>query len=415
MKLRGSELGRRTKFGIGLGTAEEPLDCFELAGERSGLLLSRKPDPVLPALRCEGGTHMRINRKERWPATLLAGSLLGLGAMSHEAAADSILFPYLSTQSGVYSFVTIVNDGRGQMSAVARYLFSYGYKVPPVVQRGECIHFDALVTTTPADMMTFEVGAKIGDGQPLFEEAGDTAGFGPGKLTSTSAPLTAANAIAFLIVDFPAASGVGAPDDADDSNTARLFGWAEVIDPAANMTLAYSTHDFLNDANAAADFSNLSGSVAALSWHTAAAVTTSWHVLHLGTKDALAADGGIRGAVESGRGGMPGGVAAFDRDENPFSGTRSKPVRCFAIISRGDIMAATSVTATDNGGWTYLGPSAAGVPVVPDPTDVADLYPPAGNTLVHKIQTTIPAATGLGTRSAINREPTGGQVYTYVP
>lgn len=354
-----------------------------------------------------------LKAQQNLSVLLAAGSLLGLGAAAREAVADSILFPYLSTQPGVLSFVTVINDGRGQMSAVVSYQFTYGYKAVPVAPRAGCTAFDAPVTTTPADMMTFEVGGRIGDGQPLFESEGDTSGFGPGKLTSTSLPLTAANTIAFLIVDFPAASGVGAPDDADDSNIARLFGWAEVIDPAANLTLAYSTHDFLNDANAAADFSNLSGSVAAVAWQSAAVVTTSWHVLHLGAKDAMFTDGGIRGAVEAGRGGMR--AAAYDRDENPFSGSRSTPVRCFAIITRGDILTATTAAATDNGGWTYLGASADVAPVVPDPDDPVALYMPAGNTLVHRIQSTTPAATGLGIRSAVNREPTGGQVFTYVP
>jgi hypothetical protein len=345
------------------------------------------------------------------PVMLAAGGLLGLGTAAQDAAADSILFPYLSTQPGVYSFVTIVNDGQGQMSAVGRYLLTYGYKPVPVAPRAACIHFDAPVTTTPADMMTFEVGGRIGDGQPLFESAGDSFGFGPGKLTSTSAPLTAANAVSFLIVDFPGGSGVGAADDADDSNNARLFGWVEVIDPAANMTLAYSTHDLLNDANAAADFSNLSGSIAALSWHSAAVVATSWHVLHLGAKADMTSTDGIRGAVEAGR----GGVAAFDRDENPYSGGRSTPVRCFAILGRSDILTATTLAATDNGGWTYLHAAGDVLPVLPEPDDAVNAYDPAGNTLVHRIQSTLPIATTLGTRSAVNREPTGGQVFTYVP
>ncbi len=354
--------------------------------------------------------------KKNMPATLVAGSLLSLGAVSQEAAADSILFPYLSTQTGVFSFVTIVNDGLGQMSRVSLYQFTYGYKPSPVNQRQGCTHFDSPVTTTPADMMTFEVGSKIGGGQPLFETAGDTFGFGPGKLTSTSAPLSAANSIAFLIVDGNTGvfSGMDDTQGVTDSNVARLFGWAEVIDSAANMTLAYSTHDFLNDANSAAQFQNLSSTVAALSWYSAAVVTSSWHVLHLDTPASMipAAGGGIRGTVAAGA--NLGTIAAFDRDENPISGIRNKPIRCFAIITRGDIMAATTVTATDNGGWTYLGPGAT-VVTVPDATDSAASYNPATTTLVHKIQTAIPAATTLGARSAVNREPTGGVTFTYVP
>jgi hypothetical protein len=358
--------------------------------------------------------------KKNLPAALAAGSLLGLGVASHEAAADTILFPYLSTQSGVFSFVTIVNDGLGQMSTVSLYQFTYGYKAAPVNQRANCTHFDSPVTTTPADMMTFEMGAKINGGQPLFETAGDTFGFGPGKLTSTAAPLSAANSIAFLIVDgsTPVSSGMGDATDADDSNTARLFGWAEVIDSAANMTLAYSTHNFNNDDNTLANLVNLSGSRAAISWYTAAAVNTSWHVLHLATTTAMVPAGGtsgIRGTVTSNATlAAPAAIAGYDRDENPFSGVKNKPIRCFAIITRGDIMAATSVTATDNGGWTYLTPGAT-VVNVPDSVDSNATYNPADITLVHKIQTAIPAATGLGARSAVNREPTGGQVYTYVP
>jgi hypothetical protein len=313
--------------------------------------------------------------------------VLGIGVKG--AQADSLLFPYLNSQAGVFSFVTIVNDGLFQNSTITGYYLQYGHKPNPVVQRRGCSLFSTTADTTPADMMTWEVNAKVLDAGNLvlFENAAPT--------TSSIPPafVLPAGQTAWLIVE-PQGTG------ADQADVARVWGWAEVIDTAANLNLAYSTHNFVNDSDVLADYANISGTWTAWSWYPATYVNTSWHVLMLGTRAAMSAS--IRGAIEAWDGAIFG---AYDRDELHFDASKRKTVRCFAIVTRGDVLQPGAAAATNNGGWMYIGPASGSVTAPPlDPDDPGGVYNPAGNHLVHKIQQATPAA-GVGTRMTVNREP----------
>ncbi len=353
-------------------------------------------------------THL----KKSLPAVLVAATLAGVA--SQNASADGILFPYLSTQSGVYSFATIVNDALGT-TAGAEYHFTYGHKSAPIANTANCNHFDADGRSTTNDMMTFEVGGKVlnsAGGRALFEEAGDAGGFGAGALTSTPVALPVANQIAFLSVEH---GGAADPDTA----AVNLFGWAEVIDTGANLSLAYTTHNFV-DASAVytadrANFANLSTGAVLMSWHSTSAVTSNWHILNLGSiTDMSPASGSSirRGYTASGNNSTSTNGGAYDRDELFYSGSKTTRIRCFGIIARSDVLGSGVESSTANGGWTWLVGANAGNAPVSDTNETEGSYTTAGtNYLVHKIQTAVSAA-GVGSRQTVAREPSKAPGFT---
>lgn len=325
-------------------------------------------------------------------AVVLAFTLfLGIGVKG--AQADSILFPYLTTEAGKFSFVTIANEGLREFATLTGYHLTYGHKPVPVVQRRGCNHFDGPITSTPADMLTFEVGGKVLD-------AGSTVLFEGGPpVTSTALPLPVANQIAFLIVE-----PLGNTLAAETNTNIEVWGWAEVIDTVANMTLAYSTHNFgVNDStDPSFALSNVGNTWHRISWYPTQFVTTSWHVLPLGLRSAMApgAGGGLRMTLSASNGVLEG---AYDRDEQFWSGMRTKTIRCFGIINRADLLQPAAIVMTENGGFLYAESFATVTLPLTDPDDPGGTYIPTQH-LIHKIQTAT-AAAGVGTRTAINREP----------
>ncbi len=344
---------------------------------------------------------MHKHLKSSVAAALMAGGLVGLGAQP--AHADSLLFPYLSTQAGTFSFVTIVNDGRGEFSTLTGYHFSYGHKANPVANKKGCGHFDGNVVSTPADMMTFEVNGKVSEpGGALFE------GGAAAPVTSSALTLPVANQTAFLVVE-----PLGNATASESVAVINVAGWAEVIDTAANMTLAYSTQGFGVNSSTNPNFatSGVGTVYQYISWYPTSLVTTSWHVLPLGATSSMTppGGGGIRVAVSAHHYGIGG---AFDRDEQFWSGTRTSPVRCFGFVTRADLLQPATITQTDGGGWSYLYSDGTTTVTLPptDPDDPGGAYG-AVTKLAHRVQSAT-AATGLAPRTAINREPDWAPAYT---
>ena len=122
---------------------------------------------------------------------LFTSGLLGVGlvlsggvALAQNSAA--VLFPFVTTETGKFTFITIKNTGSSTAGTpIAAYHFTYAMKAAPIVNKAECEHFDGDAVTTPADMMIFEVGGKV------TTDAGTSALF-EGGLTApvTSRPLT---------------------------------------------------------------------------------------------------------------------------------------------------------------------------------------------------------------------------------
>ena len=338
--------------------------------------------------------------------SILSVLLLGAGT----AMADTILFPYLNTDPGVYSFVTIANNGTNEYAAIAQYHLIYGYKANPIVNKAGCGHSDHNVLTTPADMMTFEINGKVDDAgnDVLFENAGDALGPVAGGLTSTAWLLNVSGQTAFLVVE---PVGIGALEFND--NVVRMWGWADVIDTANNMSLTYSTQNFVNDLTGTS-FTNVGAPIITLSWYPAAFVSTSWHILPLDTAlnmSPAATPGGLRAALLAWDG-TAATTGAYNRDEVFTSGAKRIPIRCFGVVTRNDMLEANGINESANGGWAHLESADANITLLAnDSVDPGGIYTNTNpNTfanwslLVHRIQTAT-AAAGVGVRTGINREP----------
>ena len=311
-------------------------------------------------------------------------------------ALQSLLFPFVTTETGKFTFITINNDDFSAGLPISLH-FTYGIKAVPIVNKAGCEHFDGNVTTTPFDMMIFEVNRKVIDasGTTALFEGGNTA-----PVTSTPLALPTADRVGFLIVEQNAAS------------LSFLFGTATVIDSATGLTFSYSTNYLttatgagLNPSFAAIDGGDFDfGTVTntgfkSISWYPVSIVTTSWFVLPLSDRATMSSGEGFRLAL------MPrieatGLGGAFDLDEAFFSGSKTAPVQCFGLITRGDLLQPATAAATDGGGFTAVVSTTLTLSAA-DSVDPGGVYGP-GSFSMFKVQ----ATSALGSpRSTVHQEP----------
>lgn len=317
----------------------------------------------------------------------------------------ALLFPFITTEAGKFTFITIENNGFfGSPGGTFSYHFTYATKAVPVENRAGCDHFDSEAETTPSDMMIFEVSGKVKTDPPsnvLFE------GAGPDTSTAVVYPLQ--NRIGFLIVD---------QSTSPDGPAGLIYGTAVIVDSASGLTWSYSTNYLNSDIFPDPDFSGIDGhtfivagddfsptGAKVATWYPASLVTTGWYVLPLssGSVMASAGGGGIRLGLQA-FDPVTGSEGAFDLDEQLFSGGRRTPVRCLGIVTRADLLQPGVLATTDGGGWSLiagvLGPS----PLILSPTDPVDpggVYGPEPFTMF-KIQ----SATALGAlKTTVHQEP----------
>src|SRR5712691_4856045 len=139
---------------------------------------------------------------------LLVLNLLLGGGLVFAPKADalqSILFPFVTTEASKFTFITIENDGAATFGPASLH-FTYAMKAVPIVNKAGCEHFDGDVSTTPVDMMIFEVNRKVVDasGTTALFEGGTTA-----PITSTPLAFPVVDRQGFLIVEQNATVGLG--------------------------------------------------------------------------------------------------------------------------------------------------------------------------------------------------------------
>lgn len=327
--------------------------------------------------------------KKSVTAALMAGGLVGLAAQPVHA--DSLLFPYLNTDAGTFSFVTIANEGLNEFATLTGYRLNYGHKPNPVNNTNGCTDFDFTVNSTPGDVMTFEVNGKVTEPNGVLFEGGAAA-----PVTSVVPFSLVAGQTAFLGV-----TPIGTNGAAEMPTRIELWGWAEVISTSTNMTLAYSTHNTGVNGSVNPNFalSDVGNTWHRWSWYPTAMVTTSWYVLPLGPLQTMLG-GGIRTLVQGTNGIGLGG--AWDRDERFVSAGRIGILRCLGFLTRADVLTPGAVAATNDGGYLYA--ESFGATVV-----AGDTY--NGNQQLNYRVQTATAATGLAPRTAINREPALNPAY----
>lgn len=338
---------------------------------------------------------------------LLGGSLV---FAPKAEALRSVLFPFITTEAGKFTFIMVTNDGSASGFTGVLH-FSYATKAVPaggvvaIDRTAGCAHFDGDGTTTRGDAFIYEANGKVQTDAPsfvLFEGAAPT--------TSSALPLLASGQAGFLIISEPLGTD------------AYLYGWETVVDSASGLTWTTSTDfltagtAFLGDTDPLGDFSRIDGSLGGFadrkftSWYPTSIVTPSWFVLPLSSGSTMAPTGGggirraIRTSVDHGIGGVAADTqGAFDLDEQFFSGGKTVTVRCFGFFTLADLLQPGVVAATAGGGQLSVIKTSATVG-----TDVFD----PGAYLLYRVMST--TALG-GTKTTINREPTHSPSFCTTP
>ena len=271
--------------------------------------------------------------KKTFQKTLIAASIGAVLAASSLVAnaADNVLFPFVTTKAGAYTFVSLANNGAAPVAT--SYHFYYMSKPVGSSNSTACNHFDAIGKTTQNDLVQFEIGKKI----DMIAAFGDT--------TSTPIYQPLVGHEGFLIV-------------AADVLTANLLyhGEATVIDASSGLYYSYSTEGLTAPAVADPNYSDAAITSAAndkfASWYPASAVNTTYYVVPTGARSLMAAvaGGGLTATLQANTAGIAGG-GAYDKNETPFSGTQNPSVTCFGYVKPGDFLQPGTASATSTGGW----------------------------------------------------------------
>jgi len=268
--------------------------------------------------------------------TLIAasvGAVLAAGSMAAQAA-DNVLFPYITTKAGAYTFISLQNNGAALATTDKPYHFYYMTKPIGSANSAGCNHFDAIGTTTANDLGQFEIRKRV----DLKAQFGDT--------TTTPIYHQQDNHEGFLIVS-------------NDTPVANLnfHGEAVVVDSSSGLFYAYSSSGLVAAPNAGdpnySDAAITDATATKVStWYPDSAVTTRWYIVPTGLRSGMAdvAGGGLTATLTANTAGITGG-GAYDNNETPFSGTSTPAVTCFGFVTRSQYLQPGTAAATANGGW----------------------------------------------------------------
>jgi len=250
-----------------------------------------------------------------------------IAAASTAASANSLLFPYFTTNNGGQSSLSLTTDSSVGTARDIHFVYNYG---------DACTHYDLYGKMTGNDLLQQSIAAPSAGGY----------GLAAGSDTSTPAYFPLANTQGFLVVS-----------DTTSSSTAAISGDMAIADPSTGLVAAYSgITNSLDTATAAneGNFSMLNQTSFGLSFYPQAAVTTSWYTVVTG--DMNAAITGGRDWDASAQLSNNGNV--YNNDEAAFSGTQTKTITCAGTVAPGDLMTtAQSAAIGPNGGllnasWT---------------------------------------------------------------
>lgn len=334
--------------------------------------------------------------KKTFQKTLIAASVgavlavASIGASAGTTGTTNLLFPYITTATGSFTFISIVNQ-KG-VAAVTPLHFTYATKAITAAASSACTHLDGDATSTSNDLMQFEVQNKV-NVPSIF---GDTTSV-PKYFPNTVA---AAGQHGMLIVNNAAAGAYGS---GATYNAAILYGEARIINTASGLAAGYSTED-LHTATAADPNFGAAGapdgglSAKVISWFPDPTVATSWYAVPLGLESAMGFNGGVRATYQvqdasatQAAGGFGG---HYNNNEGFQSSTATADVRCVGTFDRATLLGALNSPWSANGGWGNFSSIA----------NASTTFPAAAFTpsLVYKLETT--TAVG-GTQSFVTREP----------
>ncbi len=250
-----------------------------------------------------------------------------IAAASTAASANSLLFPYFTTNNGGQSSLSLTTDGSVGGARDIHFVYNYG---------DACTHYDLNGQMTGNDLLQQSIAAPSVGGY----------GLAAGSDTSTPAYFPLANTQGFLVVT-----------DKTSSSTTAISGDMAIADPSTGLVAAYSGITNALDtsvSSAEGNFSNLNQTSFGLSFYPQAAVTTSWYTVVTGDMSAAI----TAGRDWTGTATLSNGGNVYDNDENAYSGTMTKTITCAGTVAPTDLMnTAQQAAVGPNGGllnakWT---------------------------------------------------------------
>lgn len=256
------------------------------------------------------------------------GAVLAAGSLS--ASANSLLFPYFTTNSGAQSVLSLSNTGAA--TEALHYVYNYGTA---------CTHYDASGSVTANDILSHSIASTA------------AGGFGKVVGTDTSTPVyfPLANQTGFLVVSTRTTA------------TTSLRGSMAVIDPATGLVVSYAGIDNGLDTSGALEgnFAAIADVNFALTTMPGALVTTSWYGVVTGDMNADIAAGRDwkAGALFTNNGNI------YNNDEVPYSGTVTKGITCAGAIASSDLMNGAQAAAVGTNGGLIRATASAVAPTLP--------------------------------------------------
>lgn len=252
---------------------------------------------------------MRMNLKMK----TLAAAVIATAAVS-TANANSLLFPYFTTVNGAQSVLSLTSN----VTTPVHYVYNYG---------SSCTHFDGFGALTANDVIQHSIMAPA------------AGGFGMAVAGDGSTPFYMPLATdGFLVVT----NTVGAATNA-------LRGEMVIADAATGIMTAYTPVDNALDTSAAGnegDFSAIVDSAFRMTFYPDVVADTSWYAVVVGDMNAAIA----AGADWTGATTWTTAAAAYDNDENAFSGVMSDTITCSGTIDRDDLLNSAQAASINDGG-----------------------------------------------------------------
>ena len=324
--------------------------------------------------------------KKTFQKTLIGAALVaaGLSAVAGTRPTTNLLFPYVTTATGSYTFISIVANQFGANPAAPFVHMTYATKAISAANSAACAHLDGDAIMTANDLMQFEIQNKVN--MP--------AAFGDVTSVPKYFPLGAGanDRHGFLIVNNDAAAG-GLYGGSAAYLNAALNGEAHIINTATGLGFGYSIDDLHTTGTNNPDFASTAGPdggdpIKAISWFPDPAVSTTWYVLPLGTETTMGFGGNLTKTYKAYN--WSGNIGGhYNNNEGFQSSTAQAAVTCLGVFDRATLLGALNAPWSANGGWAAFAPSV--LPVLP-----------GDNTLIYKMETT--TALG-GLRSFVSREP----------
>ena len=324
--------------------------------------------------------------KKTFQKTLIAAALTAasIGAFAGTPGTTNLLFPYITTATGSYTFISIVSQkGTAANLAAAPLHFTYSMKATTAANSTACVHLDGDTTATKNDLIQFEVSNKVN----VPTSSGDT--------TSVPKYYPTADRMGMLVVNNNDGSiyGSGAT-----YTSAILYGEARLINTTTGLATGYSTDDLHAPAAAGSlidfaaaggpDNGTTLGQAKVLSWFPATAVSTSFYMIPMGSEATMAFAGNLSATYQVQDGTATQGAAGFGGHYNNNEGFQSSnataPVTCVGVVDKATMLGADNAAWSNNGGWGNFRPTTA------------------VGALIYKIESTSAVS---GTQSFVTRAP----------